>query len=44
MTKHGSAAFALASKAGAVGRGTHRVEVRWVRDGRVVARSARTVR
>ena len=44
VTKHGSAAFALASKAGAVGRGTHRVEVRWVRDGRVVARSARTVR
>lgn len=36
------AAFRLAS-AGTVGPGQHRVEVRWVRDGKVVARSARTV-
>ena len=36
------AAFRLASAA-PVGPGPHRVEVRWVRDGKVVARSTRTV-
>jgi hypothetical protein len=42
VSRGAPAAFRLAS-AGPVGPGQHRVEVRWVRDGRVVARSARTV-
>lgn len=42
VTKGAPAAFGLATKAGAVRPGSHRVEVRWVRDGKVVASSART--
>lgn len=42
VTKGLPAAFRLTSRAGAVRPGRHRVEVRWVRDGRVVARTART--
>jgi hypothetical protein len=40
VTKHGSAAFGLA---GAAGPGSHRVEVRWIRGGKVVATTTRTV-
>ncbi|MBU2110329.1 MAG: hypothetical protein KKE65_01585 [Actinobacteria bacterium] len=43
VTKHGSAAFTLASAVGSLGRGQHTVEVRWIRDGKVVSRSKRTL-
>lgn len=41
VTKHGSAAYALTS--GAVRGGSHRVEVRWIRGGKVVASTVRTM-
>ena len=41
VTKHGAAAYALTS--GAVRGGSHRVEVRWIRGGKVVASTVRTV-
>ena len=43
VTKHGSAGFKLAAGAGSLGRGQHVVEVRWIRDGKVVSRTKRTV-
>jgi len=43
VTKHGSAGFKFAAGAGSLGRGQHVVEVRWIRDGKVVSRTKRTV-
>ncbi|WP_370037865.1 hypothetical protein [Nocardioides sp.] len=43
VTKPGSAAFKLAAQAGSLGRGQHVVEVRWIRDGKVVSRTKRTI-
>jgi hypothetical protein len=43
VTKHGSAGFTLAARAGSLGRGQHVVEIRWIRDGKVVSRTKRTV-